>query len=125
MRGIRGTGTSLVIALAVGCGSSGDHFASTGQASQGGVPPLPVPGPLCTHPDWPGYGPCDPDDPGLHGGPPQTECNLDGGTGGDAGNSGDGAPPPTACAFTPYNDGLAGGQISDVAYDRRSPGVAW
>lgn len=36
-----------------------------------------------------------------------------------------GTPPPAPCGFTPYNDGLVGGQIADVAYDSRTPGVAW
>jgi hypothetical protein len=32
---------------------------------------------------------------------------------------------PTTCGWQPYDDGLVGGYVSDVAYDPRTPGVAW
>jgi hypothetical protein len=127
MRGIGGPGTSLALALIIGCGSSGDRLSVSGQGVAGGDPPPQVPGPLCTNPDWPGHGPCEPDDPGNHNGPPQSECNLDAGvdSGTDSGTDGGTPPPPGVCGFDPYNDGLVGGQIADVAFDPRTPGVAW
>lgn len=126
---------AIALAATVGCSSSGaDGIDTSSQASQK-APSGRGHGPACTpHGDDDcsdrndGYG----DHCTTHGGgdcntpatpPPSdagTTCGSDGGTSSDGGTT----PPPT-CAFNDYNQGLIGGQIGDVVYDPRTPGVAW
>ncbi|MFO0669225.1 MAG: hypothetical protein U0235_06285 [Polyangiaceae bacterium] len=120
------------ILVLYGCGSGQGASVDTGSQGWGGEVPS-------AHEDdgkrckvKAPSGECDDDDDHHDAAPPPA---ADGGvcdppSQGDAGS--DAAPPPpppppppASCSFTDYSDGLVGGQINDVAYDARVPGLAF
>lgn len=114
------------ILVLYGCGSGQGSSVDTGTQAWGGEP--------SEHEDdgkrckvKAPSGECDDDDDHHDAGPPPApdagSCDPPGQDGGTPPPPP--PPPPPACAFTDYSDGLVGGQINDVAYDARTPGIAW